>query len=132
MAILGWNLLEINELLSFWIYPVYLITIKLNHLRKKTSKDSSAKLHRWSITCNLISYTDGFTVVSKSTQYSLRVVSCTRALFSKLSKAEARRGESVVNPCFNPKAAILRKAEREEEEQRRAKRREERRRGCVS
>lgn len=39
----------------------------------------------------------------------------------KLNKAEARRGETVVNPCFNSKAAILYKAEQEEEEQRRAK-----------
>lgn len=50
----------------------------------------------------------------------------------KLNKAEAWRGETEVNPCFNSKAAILYKAEQEEEEQRQEKWWEETRKGSVS
>lgn len=50
----------------------------------------------------------------------------------KQNEAEARRGESEVNPCLNSKAAILYKAEQEEEEQRQAEWREETRKGSVS
>lgn len=102
--------------------------IELNHLLKKMSIDFSAKLHRWSIICNLI--------VSLIVFQSLPNIFMSCFLHNhfvlKLNKAEARRGETVVNPFFNSKAAILYKAEQDEEEQRQVKRREERRKGSVS
>lgn len=58
-----WETLQAINELSVWIYPLYVIVIKLNCLLKKMSIDFSAKLHRWSIICNLISLIDGFTII---------------------------------------------------------------------
>lgn len=107
--------------------------IKLNHLLKKMSIDFSAKLHRWSIICNLISQIDGFpTTVFQSIPSILYVLFLHNHFVLKLNEAEVWRGETEVNPCFNSKAAILYKAEQEEGEQRQEKWWEETRKGSVS